>query len=189
MAQDILITLPCSTPNGGGSLVDLILADLDGTGKRYELTTTFPSTGTFPSAPARLAEGTPVESRKTGMQLLTPEGGVVVDANSTLLQNLFTLPASLAGFPIVGCVIAHMVIRNATISLSTVSVAAGWNASGNNTFATATHTELTGPTLATVILATTGQTIGLASGSFGIKNSIAQGVAANFTVDVFGYIF
>jgi hypothetical protein len=190
MALDFVATIPVATPNGGGALADLNFFDLDGNGKKYELTIAFPSLGTYPTTPTRLSENAGIaQTRKLGQQLLTPQGGVLIDANSTLLQALFTLPASTALFPVVGCVVSHLVIRGATISLSTVSVAAGWNAAGNNTFATATHTELTGPTLATVILATTGQTIGLPSGSFGIKNSIAQGVAANFTVDCFGYIF
>ena len=188
MAQDFMVTLPSQGP--GPLLIDLQLFDIDGNGKKYELTVLGPSLGTVPAPSNRVLQQNAVYGgRKTAPVLLSASGGVLIDANSTALQPIFTVPASTTGYPIVGCIITSMVLRGATVSLTTVSVAAGWNANGNNVYATATHTELTGSTLATPVAPTTGQVIGLPGNSFGIKNSIAQGAPGNFTVDLFGYLF
>jgi hypothetical protein len=183
-AQDVVVTV--QSANGG--LVDLVFFDLLGNQTIYELTMRNPSIGAYVSPPGRAVEGITIQpSRKSAASLLA--GGILIDANSTALQPIFTCPASVASDPVVGCIITSMVLRGATTSLTTVSVAAGWNASGNNVFATATHTELTGATLASPIAPTAGQVIGLPGNSFGIKNSIAQGGAGNVTVDLFGYLF
>jgi hypothetical protein len=191
MAQDYQITLVAVGPGPAGiQNIDLILSDIQGNGTMYEATFLVPSAGSTPGS-GRLTEqaGNIYGGRKTGFQRFTPLAGIVIDVNSTALQPVFTVPTTNTSFPINGCIVTHLVLRAATLSLSTVSVAAGFNANGNNVFATATHTELTGPTLATIVSATTGQTFGTSAQSFGIKNSIAQGGAGNVTVDAFGFLF
>jgi hypothetical protein len=184
MAQDLVFTL--QSANFG--LVDLVLFDIKGDGSIFEFTIRNPSIGGYVSPPARAVEGSAIQaSRKSAVSLLA--GGVLIDVNITTLQPIFTCPATVASDPVLGCIITGITLRGATTSLTTVSIAAGWNANGNNVFATATHTELTGATLATPITPTAGQVIGLPGNSFGIKNSIAQGGAGNVTVDLFGYLF
>jgi hypothetical protein len=75
-------------------------------------------------------------------------------------------------------------------SLTTVSFSVGWNSgSSNDVIANATHTELTGATLYTALLAKTGAKVGVGNNSdvLRIKCNTPQGGAATADFDVFGY--
>lgn len=107
-----------------------------------------------------------------------------VNLNTATATTLFTVPAGKS------CVITRVVLRNASTSLTTVSMAFGFTSpTFNDTIATATHTELTGNTLYTVLSPKVGSLIGVAAANFSELNTILQGAAATCTIDVFGYLF
>lgn len=105
-----------------------------------------------------------------------------VNMNTTDKQSLYTVPTGKI------CIVTHIVPRKASISLTTANWAYGFNASGNDVVATATHTELTGATLFSVIKAKDGAIRGTAGQTFGSKCTVAQGATATLTHDVFGYL-
>jgi len=107
-----------------------------------------------------------------------------VDLNTATAQTLYTCPTGKT------CVITRVVVRGASASLSTVSFSIGWNsASFNNVVADATHTELTGNTLYTILPAKAGATLGTSTGILKLLNNVQQGGAATCTVDVIGWWF
>lgn len=107
-----------------------------------------------------------------------------VDMNTATATTLFTCPTGKS------CVITKIVVRNASTSLTTASYSFGWtSAAFNDVVATATHTELTGATLYTVLSAKVGSTLGTSTGTFKVLNNVLQGGAATTTMDVFGYVF
>lgn len=107
-----------------------------------------------------------------------------VDMNTATATLLYTCPAAKT------CVISKVVLRNASTSLTTVSVAFGWtSASFNDVIATATHTELTGSTLATILIPKVGAKVDPGSGTFKVLDTILQGGAATVTIDVYGSVF
>jgi len=107
-----------------------------------------------------------------------------VDLNSATAATLYTCPSGKT------CIVTKVAIRNASTSLTTASVSVGWNSTSfNNVVADATHTELTGSTLYTVLAAKTGATAGTSTGVLKLKANTLQGGAATATVDVFGFIF
>lgn len=108
----------------------------------------------------------------------------LVDLNAAPETPLYTVPGGKTA------VITKVVVRKASTSLTTASIAFGFNAgTDNDVIATATHTELTGNTLATVLTPKTGAKIGAAAAVFSVLATILQGGAATCTIDVFGYLF
>lgn len=107
-----------------------------------------------------------------------------VDLNTATAQTLYTVPTGKS------CIPTHLVIRNASTNLTTVSFSIGFNsASFNDIVANATHTELTGSTLFTVLIAKAGATRGVAADILKLLNNTLQGGAATCTIDVFGFLF
>ena len=107
-----------------------------------------------------------------------------VNMNLGTAQTLFVVPAGLS------CVISHVVVRNASISLNTASYSFGFTGPAYNDVITgATHTELTGPTLYTILTAKVGAKLGSASAVFSVIMNILQGAPATTTMDVYGYLF
>lgn len=106
-----------------------------------------------------------------------------VDLNTATAQTLYTVPTGKT------CIVTHLVIREASTSLTTVSFSIGFNsATFNNIIANATHTELTGSTLYTILDTKTGATRGVAADILKLLNNTLQGGAATCTVDVFGFL-
>jgi len=141
-----------------------------------------PVTGETISESVRvLTDGTVLYGSAPEMKLATVTG---VDLNNAATPALYTVPNE------VNCIITKIVLRNASTSLTTVSLSIGQNASSyNDILANATHTELTGPTLATVLSAKTGA-IALTPGTvLKLKNNTQQGGAATCTIDIFGILF
>lgn len=107
-----------------------------------------------------------------------------VDMNTATATTLYTVPAGKSA------IITHIVVRNASTSLTTVSYSFGFNsASFNDVVANATHTELTGATLYTALIAKVGATRGAAGDILKVLMNTLQGGAATTTMDVFGYLF
>lgn len=94
---------------------------------------------------------------------------------------LYTVPAGRS------CVVTHVVVRAASTNLNTASYGFGFDAGASDVIAGATHTELTGSTLYTVLTAKAGAKAGAAGDIFGIKCSATQ--SATVTIDVFGRIY
>lgn len=108
---------------------------------------------------------------------------VVADMNTATAQGLFTVPSNKS------CVITRVGLRGASISLTLASISFGFtSAAFNDVIANATHTELTGPTLYTVLAAKTGAKIGVAGAVFTVLDNTLQGAAATVVIDVFGYL-
>lgn len=107
-----------------------------------------------------------------------------VDMNTATATTLFTVPTGKS------CIVTHIVIRSASTSLTTASYSFGFNsASFNDVIANATHTELTGSTLYTVLSAKVGATRGAAADILKVLMNTLQGGAATTTIDVFGYLY
>lgn len=107
-----------------------------------------------------------------------------VDLNTATATTLFTVPAGRS------CIITRVIIDLASTSLTTASWSYGWTgAAWNDVIATATHTELTGATLYTILLPKTGAKIGVAAGTFKTLNNVLQGGAATCRMRIFGMIF
>lgn len=107
-----------------------------------------------------------------------------VDLNTATATTLYTCPAAST------CAITKVLITAASTSLTTASISFGWNSAAfDNVIANATHTELTGATLYTVLNAKAGATLGAAAGTFRVLPNTLQGGAATVTVKVFGYVY
>lgn len=107
-----------------------------------------------------------------------------VNLNTATATTLYTCPTGKS------CVVTKVIMRNASTSLTLASVSFGWNsASFNNVIANATHTELTGSTLYTVLDPKIGATVGLTTGVLKVLCNTLQGGAATATIEVFGYTF
>lgn len=107
-----------------------------------------------------------------------------VDMNTATATTLFTVPAGKSA------IVTHIVVRNASTSLTTASYSFGFNsATFNDVIANATHTELTGSTLYTVLAAKVGATRGAAGDILKALMNTLQGGAATSTMEVFGYLF
>ena len=106
-----------------------------------------------------------------------------VDLNVTTKTTIYTVPTGKT------LIVTKVVIRNASASLTTANYALGFNANADDVVTGATHTELTGSTLFSILNAKAGAIRGAAADVFGLKCSVAQGGAATVTVDVFGYLF
>jgi hypothetical protein len=107
-----------------------------------------------------------------------------VNLNTATATTIYTVPSGKS------CVVTKVVVRNASTSLTTASYSFGFNSAAfNNVIADATHTELTGNTLYSLIAAKTGATVGTTTQTFKVKANTLQGGAATVTIDVFGYVF
>jgi hypothetical protein len=107
-----------------------------------------------------------------------------VDMNTATATTLYTCPSGRS------CVITKVVVRNASTSLTTASYSFGWTSTAfADVIADATHTELTGATLYTQLLAKVGAKLGTSTGVFKVLMNTLQGGAATTTIDVFGYTF
>jgi hypothetical protein len=107
-----------------------------------------------------------------------------VNLNTATPTTLYTVPVGKS------CVVTRFVLRLASTSLSTVSLSIGWTgAAYNDLLADATHTELTGNTLYTILVPKVGSLVGVAAAVMKLLCNILQGVAATCTVDVYGYLF
>lgn len=85
--------------------------------------------------------------------------------------------------------ITRFVIRDVSASLTTVSFSIGYNSTAfNDVLADATHTELTGNTLYTVLAAKAGAKIGTGAVVLKLKNNILNGTATTCTVDIYGIL-
>ncbi len=120
---------------------------------------------------------------KTGCDsLLATNAGV--DLNSGTAQTLYTVPTGKS------CVISKVVVRNVSVSLTTASVSFGFTtAAWADVIADAVHHELTGATLATILLPMVGAKVGTTGGTFKIKANTLQGAPCTATIDVFGVLF
>jgi hypothetical protein len=107
-----------------------------------------------------------------------------VDMNTAAATTLYTCSSGRS------CVITKVIVRNASTSLTTASYSFGWTtAAFADVIANATHTELTGATLLTIINSKVGATLGTSTGTFKVLMNALQGGAATTTIDVFGYTF
>lgn len=105
-----------------------------------------------------------------------------VDMNTATASTLFTCTTGRT------CVITKIVVRNASTSLTTASYSHGWNsASYNDVVANASHTELTGGTLITVLTPRVGAKLGASGEAFKVLMNTLQGGAATTTMEVYGY--
>jgi hypothetical protein len=102
-----------------------------------------------------------------------------IDLSVGTKQALFTVPAGLTA------AISKIVPRKASVSLATASFGFGFDTNASDVIASATHTELTGPTLETVLTPIAGAKLGAAAAVFGIKATVTQ--SALVTADVHGY--
>lgn len=137
---------------------------------------------TYPSDPTTIEAGSPVKMSPQGGEtlLITRDS---VDLNTAVATSLYTVPADNIA------VITRIVLRNASTSLTTASISFGFNSAAfNNIVANATHTELTGPTLYTVLIPKTGATRGVAADILKVLANTLQGGAATVSIDVFGYL-
>lgn len=106
-----------------------------------------------------------------------------IDLNDGTAQTLFTVPTGKSAL------ITHITVRNASTSLTTASFSIGFNsASYNDIIADATHTELTGNTLFTMLSAKIGAKVGTTLQALKILVNTLQGGAATATFDIFGYL-
>lgn len=104
-----------------------------------------------------------------------------VDLNSATPTVLFTVPAG------VSFVLTRVVVRNVSTSLTLVSFSLGYNAASyNDVVANATHTELTGSTLYTVLIAKNGAKLGAATTQLQLLCNTLQGGAATADLDIYG---
>lgn len=107
-----------------------------------------------------------------------------VNLNTATPTTLYTVPAGKSA------IINKVVMRLASTSLTTVSWSIGFNsASFNDVIANATHTELTGATLYSVLAAKAGAKVGAAADVLKLLANTLQGGAATATVDVYGYLY
>jgi hypothetical protein len=135
------------------------------------------SAGTTPSA--YLFAGPPIAM---GERLLVLDASV--NMNTATAVTLYTVPAGRT------CVITKLVYRAPSTSLTTVSWSVGFNSTPfDNVLANATHTELTGSGLYTVLVPKIGAALGAAAGVLKHKNNTLQGGAATAQCDVYGYLY
>lgn len=159
----------------------LELNDVPG-GPSYQLTFTIDSNGNLVPVSNQFASSINNPS-VVGEQLLSTT--LLINLNSAAEQTLYTVPFGRS------CVPIRFVVRTASTSLTTVSFGIGFNAAtDNDILATATHTELTGPTLSTALLPKIGAKIGVAgtNGTLALLCTILQGGAATCTIDTYGML-
>lgn len=132
------------------------------------------------TTPAAVIWNPPVKQSEQLVASMT--GAQRVDVNTTTAQLVYTVPAIGAGF-----MVTRVVARKASTSLTTASWGLGYNNPNyDDVIASATHTELTGNTLYSVVPAKAGAVVGTSTAALYFKCSIAQGAAATMELDVYG---
>lgn len=117
----------------------------------------------------------------------TPRNAILLASVASISLNvstktaLYTVPAGKS------CVVTAVCVRAASAGLS-ATFGFGFDASCTDVIAQATHTELTGATLYTVLTAKAGAKLGAAADVFGVKVSAGTQVAT-VTIDVYGRVF
>jgi len=108
----------------------------------------------------------------------------LVDMNAAGATLLYTVAAGKS------CVITKVVVRESSGNLTTASICFGFTGAGfTDVIDTATHVELTGATLATVLFPKVGALVGLSTNTFKVLDTILQGAAMTVSIDVFGLLF
>src|SRR4029079_818111 len=80
----------------------------------------------------------------------------LVDMNTATATTLYTVPTGFS------CIITKVIVRLASTSLTTASYSFGYESTTfANVIANATHTELTGNTLYTILIPKTGAKVGV----------------------------
>ena len=107
-----------------------------------------------------------------------------VNLNTATPTTLYTVPALKT------CIITKIILSGASASLTTASISLGYNSAAfNDLIANATHTELTGATLCTILLPKTGAKLGAAAAVLKLLANTLQGGAATVDVRVFGLLY
>lgn len=107
-----------------------------------------------------------------------------VNMDTATATTLYTCPTGKT------CVITRVIVSTASTSLTTASYSFGWTtAAFADVIANATHTELTGATLYTVLIPKVGATLGTSTGTFKVLMNTLQGGAATARMDVFGFYY
>jgi hypothetical protein len=107
-----------------------------------------------------------------------------VDMNTATPTTLYTCPSGK------NCVITRVIVSNASTSLTTASYSFGWtSAAYADVIVDATHTELTGATLYTVLVPKAGALLGTSTGTFKVLMNTLQGGAATARIDVLGFVY
>lgn len=108
----------------------------------------------------------------------------LVDLNTATASTLYTVPTGKTA------VVTKVILRLASTSLSTASISFGFNSTSfNDVIANATHTELTGATLYTILVAKIGAKLGAAADVLKVLCNTLQGGAATATIDVYGFLY
>lgn len=111
-------------------------------------------------------------------------GTISVDMNTGTATLLYTCQTGKS------CIISRVIIYGASTSLTTASYSFGWtSAAFSDVIANATHTELAGATLYTILFPKVGATIGTSTGTFKVLMNTLQGGAATANMAVFGYVY
>jgi hypothetical protein len=141
-----------------------------------------PATGETIKVPVIIMADGSVQMAGNEMKLATAN---LVDLNNAATPALYTVPAGKS------CIITRICERNASTSLTTNSLSIGWtSAAYNDVVANATHTGLTGPTLAAwLTMIATGIKIGTSGQALCLKNNTLQGGAATASFDIYGLLF
>ena len=109
---------------------------------------------------------------------------LAVDLNTATPIALYTVPALKT------CVITKIILSAPSTSLTTASISLGFNSTVfNDLIANATHTELTGATLYTILLPKVGAKLGAAAAVLKLLANTLQGAPATVDVRVFGLLY
>ncbi len=88
----------------------------------------------------------------------------------------------------VSFIVTRVVARNASVSLTTASWSLGYNAASyDDVIANATHTELTGTGVFTVIPAKNGAALGAATNTLRFNLQTGEGSAATMDLEIYGF--
>lgn len=160
----------------------LIFLDVNGDGSLYSMSLDLNPAGTYPSNPASIVAGSPIQASLSGaISLLSTTN--LVDLNTATPTLLYTVPVGFSA------IITRFIFRKASTSLTTASWSIGWtSAAFNDVLSTATRTELTGNTLYSNVSAKVGALVGVAGATLKLLANILQGAPATISVDVFGYL-
>lgn len=108
----------------------------------------------------------------------------LVDLNTATPPTIYTVPTGKSA------IVTRFLVYLASTSLTTVSFSIGFNSANyNDVLADATHTELTGATLYTMLAAKAGAKIGTSAQALKLKNNTLQGGAATVSIAVFGITY
>jgi hypothetical protein len=188
MSNIILASLQCSPSQDNFEQAQVVLLDVSSNlnlsaNNAWSLSLAFGDQFQgYPSLASAIARGSIIQPDPRGCPVLLAKDFVVNGALGTK-QNIFTVPAGFS------CIPTLIVLKEASVSLATLSISFGFNAAAANVIANATHTGLTGPTLAkNLVPIAAAYTFGVAGDAFGVIANTPQD-PSNVTVDVVGYYF